>query len=497
MTRFPPVGPTLCVLMSLLLPTLAFAGGQLYLLSPTPPFWPDASFPVPFNINPDSAMESITGPLPSQQFVEATEAAFSTWQDIPTSRITFARGPDVDAPLDSDPNDDVNLIVFHDWAVVQGLPIPLPPGVLGVTNSVFDFETGEMQGAAITLNPDPLPDLPNPDWSTSGAPWTLDVEAVILHEAGHFQGLCHSNVRNDSLGNLEGPPSNAAVMFPFIGGDVLDSRTPDPDDIAWHGYIYPSPSYDASFGSIEGNVPYSSMMLGCMTPAGANGAHVVARDLNQTIGGEPRMVGGTYSYRADGRLAPYRLPGLPPGEYGVWIEPMDGSPVAALQINTRMQFSLDTDFPEDWYSGSSESGTEAAPHDPASAVSVTVAGGERLTGIDILIEEFVPGWCMNVVSEHKRGQSGRTILGALGILFLPFLFLYLIKRARPPSLRTESVIPSCSCLPSTTLSSENRSSPAWNTAGIPCSGPGRASTRIVPCASSTPGKHPGKPTSGT
>lgn len=416
--------------MSILLPTLALAGGQLYLLSPNPPFWPDASFPVPFNINPDSASENIAGALPSQQFVDATEAAFRTWQDIPTSRITFARGPDVGAVLDVDPNDGVNLIVFHNWAVVQGLPIPLPPGVLGITNSIVDFETGEMQGAAITLNPDPIPDLPDPDWSTSGEPWTLDVEVVILHEAGHFQGLCHSNVRNDSFGDLAGPPSNAAVMFPFIGFDVMDGRALDPDDIAWHGSIYPSPAYETSFGSIEGKVPYGSMMFGCMPPAGANGAHVVARDLNRTVGGEPRMIVGTYSYRADGRLAPYRLPGLPPGEYGVWIEPMDGSPVAALQVNTRIQFSLDTDFPEDWYSGSRESGTEAAPDDPVSAVPVTVAAGERLTGIDIVIEEFVPGWCMNVVSAHKRGRPDRAIPSALGILLLPFLFLYLIKRVK-------------------------------------------------------------------
>jgi len=428
MTRLPPGAPALFVLMSVLLPTLTLAGGQLYLLSPNPPLWTDASFPVPFNINPDSASENIAGALPSQQFVDATEAAFRTWQDIPTSRITFARGPDVGAVLDADPNDGVNLIVFHGWAVVQGLPIPLPHGVLGITNSVVDFETGEMQGAAITLNPDPLTELPNPDWSTSGEPWTLDVEAVILHEAGHFQGLCHSNVRNDSLGDLAGPPSNTAVMFPFIGFDVMDGRTLDPDDIAWHGFVYPSPSYASAFGSIEGHVPFSSMMMGCSPPAGANGAHVVARDLNQTVGGEPRMIVGTYSYRADGRLAPYRLPGLPPGEYGVWIEPLDGSPVAALQINTRIQFSLDTDFPEDWYSGASESGTEAAPHDPASAVPVTVAAGERLAGIDIIIEEFVPGWCMNVFSAHKRGQPGKTIPATLGILLLPVLFLYLIRK---------------------------------------------------------------------
>ena len=140
------------------------------------------------------------------------------------------------------------------------------------------------------------------------------------------------------------------------------------------------------------------------------------------------MIVGTYSYRADDRLAPYRLPGLPPGEYGVWIEPLDGSPVAARQINTRIQSSLDTDFPEDWYSGSSESGAEAAPHDPASAVPVTVEAGERREGIDIIIEAFVPGGCMNVVSADKRGEPGNAILATLGILILPFLFLYLIRR---------------------------------------------------------------------
>ncbi len=418
----------LIVVVGLLLPAMALAGGQLYLLSPNPPFWPDSSFPVSFNINPDSAVENIAGDLPSQQFVAATEAAFRTWQDIPTSRITFARGRDVSDVLDTDPSDGVNLIVFHGWAAVQGIPIPLPPGVLGITNTVIDLETGEMQGAAITLNPDPLPKLSNPDWSTSGEPWSLDVEVVILHEAGHFQGLCHSNVRNDTEGDLAGPPSNAAVMFPFIGFDVMDGRTLDPDDIAWHGFVYPSPLYESTFGSIAGHVPYGSMMLGCSPPAGANGAHVVARDLNDRVGGEPRMVVGSYSYRAEGRLAPYRIPGLPPGEYGVWIEPLDGSPVAALQINTRIQFSLDTAFPEDWYSGEDESGAEPVPHDPASAVPVTVTAGREIAGIDIIIEEFVPGWCMNVMDASRTGRRERAVVAMLGILLLPFVFLYLIRK---------------------------------------------------------------------
>jgi hypothetical protein len=285
-----------------------------------------------------------------------------------------------------------------------------------------------MQGAAITLARNPFPDSPDPDWSTSGEPWSLDVEAVILHEAGHFQGLAHSNVRNDTTGELEGPPSNAAVMFPFIGIDVVDGRTPDTDDIAWHGFVYPSASYTTSFGSVAGQVPFGAMRMGCSPPAGANGAHVVARDLGDPVGGEPRMVVGSYSYRDDGRLGPYLIPGLPPGEYGIWIEPMDGSPVAALQINTRIQFTLDTNFPEDWYSGEEESGTEPAPYDPASAVPVTITAGGNVTGIDIIIEEIVPGWCMNAVDAYRAARREEAVVVTLGILLLPFVFLYPIRR---------------------------------------------------------------------
>ncbi len=417
----------LLLLPALLTPIKARAGGQLYMLSPNAPFWPDTSFPVPYNLNPDSASGLIQGPDPSKQFTDAAEAAFHTWEAIPTSRITFARGPDVSDVLDLNANDGINLIVFHDWAAVQGVPIPLPPGVLGITNTGFDAETGEMKGAAITLARAPLADQPDPDWSTSGEPWSLDVEAVILHEAGHFQGLAHSNVRNDSVGELAGPPSNAAVMFPFLGVDVMDARAPDPDDIAWHGFLYPASSYASSFGSIAGHVPFGAMRMGCSPPAGANGAHVVARDLNDRVGGEPRMVVGSYSYRAEGRLGPYVIPGLPPGEYGVWIEPLDGSPVAALQINTRIQFTLDTNFPEDWFSGEEESGVEPEPNDPGSAVPVTVAAGTVVSGIDVIIEEIVPGWCMNVAEASGAGRSARAVAATIGVLLLPILLLYPIR----------------------------------------------------------------------
>lgn len=429
--------PVFALLFCLCLNPSAYAGGQLYMpsldppmiVAPHPPVWSDAAFPVPYNINPGSATGWVEEPEPSLGFENAVIAAFGTWEAVPTARLTMARGPDSSHLLDTDPNDGVNLIVFNNWAVVQGIPIPLPAGVLGVTNIVFDGETGEMQGAAIILNTNPLPDNPDPDWSTSGDPGSIDIQAVVLHEGGHFLGLCHSAIRYDMGGDMSGKPSNAAVMFPFISHDVMDGRSPDADDIAWLSYVYPSAAYASTFGEIQGDIPFGLSLLGCSPPRGANGAHVVARDLNNLVGGEPLMVVGTYSYEINGNVGLYLIPGLPPGDYGIWIEPMDGSPVAALQINTRIQFTDDINFPEDWYSGASESGLEADPNDPAHAVEVTFAAGNTVTGIDIIIENSVLPGCIGRLAGTRKGLSGGYKASTLFFFFLvPIGFLFFMRR---------------------------------------------------------------------
>jgi len=438
--------PVLALLFCVLLPASVHAGGQLYLPSidppmipaPYPPVWADGDLPVPYNVNPASASGWVEGPDAAQQFGDAVTAAFATWEAVPTARISLARGPDSADLIDNDPDDGVHLMVFHNEAVVQGIPIPLPAGVLGVTNVVFEGTTGRMRGGAITLNTDPLPDHPDPDWSTSGDPGSIDVQAVVLHEGGHFLGLCHSAVRYDAGGDMSGRPSNAAVMFPFISQDVMDGRTPDADDIAWLSSVYPSVLYDAAFGAVQGDVPFGSTLGGCQPPAGADGAHVVARDLNDLVGGEPRMVVGTYSYLADGALGRYTIPGLPPGQYGIWIEPMDGSPVAALQINSRIQFSDDTDFPEDWYSGPGESGVEAAPNDPASAVAVAVTAGNTVTGVDVIVENSVLPGCIGRPSGDRNYAGAWAKVTSLTFLLVPAAFLLLLRRRVAAGNRTRT-----------------------------------------------------------
>ena len=333
-------------------PMSALAGGELYLLSNSPPHWVTSQFPVGYNLNPGTASGNIDGVDAPGQFIDAVTSAFQSWENVGTAAITFQRNADTALLLDQNATDGVNLVVFNSVAVVQGIPIPLPAGVLGVTNSYFDFSNGLISGGAITLNTDPLPDHANPDYSTSGANGTLDIEAIVLHEAGHYIGMCHSAVRNDVGGELVGQPSNAAVMFPFLGDDITDSRVPDDDDVAWVSKIYPAPSYPSAFGSISGDVPTGG--TGC-SAGGADAVHVVARRLDQTVGGQPRMVVGTYSYIEDGAQGRWTLPGLPPGQYALWAEPLDGSPVTNLQVNSRTQFGATTNILEDWYSGTNES----------------------------------------------------------------------------------------------------------------------------------------------
>jgi len=139
---------------------------------------------------------------------------------------------------------------------------------------------------------------------------------------------------------------------------------------------------------------------------------------------------GSYSYRADGVLGRYTIPGLPPGDYEIWIEPLDGSPVNALQVNSRIQFTQDKDFPEDWYSGNDESGNEVDPNDPTSADPVVVTAGNTTTGIDIIIENSVVTGCMNVIAAYKRGNSQWPQAATQVTLLLPLVFIYIIKRKR-------------------------------------------------------------------
>ena len=91
---------------------------------------------------------------------------------------------------------------------------------------------------------------------------------------------------------------------------------------------------------------------------------------------------------------------------------------------------MHTDFPEDWYSGESESGAESDRNDPANAVPVAVATGSTITDIDVIIaNNVIPLTCMFSPYDYI-GYNQWDIVSSQGILLVPIAFIYLVKRRK-------------------------------------------------------------------
>jgi len=156
------------------------------------------------------------------------------------------------------------------------------------------------------------------DFSTNNTIGSFDTQAVTTHEVGHFHGLSHD-------------PVPQAVMFAFID-DVPDSdgiggqRVLKRSDLGTNGRYYPGATYGTSYGSITGFISLDGV--------DADAVHVVAVDPTTMLG-----VAGRFSisrFQAGGSMygpegadftanGPgfYRIDGLPPGSYYVYVEYFD------------------------------------------------------------------------------------------------------------------------------------------------------------------------------
>lgn len=228
------------------------------------------------------------------QFQGAILAAFSTWQDVPTSTFSANFSGFTSArPLDQD---DMSVLGFSNR--------PDLDRVLGATTFVVNTTTGEIVESDIFFNS-------AFDWSTSqgGQSGRFDLQSIALHEIGHFQGLGHSALGETELraGGGRRVLAAGAVMFPnaFSAGNI-EERTLRADDIAGISDIYPGSDFRSRTGSIGGKVTKNG--------AGVFGAHIVAFNLQS---GE--MV-ANFSLDRDGTFA---IAGLEPGPYVLRVEPVD------------------------------------------------------------------------------------------------------------------------------------------------------------------------------
>jgi Matrixin/Carboxypeptidase regulatory-like domain len=201
--------------------------------------WAAEDQPVPwffYNVPPDD--------FSLETAINATQAAYDTWQAVESSSITF----EFSGRTNAEP------FVFFDFINTIGFitdPSLRGTGVLGATNFIVFTVTGEIAESDIFFNAD-VPWSANAD----GRPGRFDYQSTALHEIGHFLGLDHSGLGfMEKKGARRELLEGSAVMFPFAyPPGSTTGRTLTLDDITGVSLIYPVGNFVSSKASVSGTV---------------------------------------------------------------------------------------------------------------------------------------------------------------------------------------------------------------------------------------------------
>jgi CSLREA domain-containing protein len=299
----------------------------------------------------------------------AIRNAFQGWEDIATSTIDFTDGGPTPTRFAS-ASDGINLVTFRDDR------FPFPPGVLAVVAKTLEVGEGDANASIIDadliFNPSWI-DHPQYPLGTDDMPGYFDIWSIAAHEVGHMVGLIHSGV----------PTS---TMFPVLKTGI-EVRSLETDDIAWASYLYPAldppgSGYDDLYGSISGSITDGNIPNDPVA-----GALVIATHASS----------GASVHAYSNASGEYHVPGLPAGSYDISIQPLDGDVygynISPANISAYIYAVTNNfDYPDEFYSGSSDESNDEAVPEVVASVQVSVgsenSGANLMTNIDTVPPEI-------------------------------------------------------------------------------------------------------------
>lgn len=414
---------------------LLWAGGPLDVTGPAArvpgqPFVWDVTVPIRYTVDGGPLSATSTGQtvISNSDGIARVQAMFQNWQSVSTTAITYSYAGRISAPGLSS-NGDVRTI--QDFNAVMGVcdsgsqnpvifdadgsltrALGLDPLVIGFSGECnVDAQSGHIVSAFVFLNgefQDGVSDPTNNNFELSADQF----EEAITHEIGHFSGLGHSQINLDLLqsgfvGNcpvdeLAGLP----LMFPV---EFCQSRKSAglpilaPDDVAWISKLYPNSGYGASYGTISGFIFFSDGITH------VQGLNVIARRVDdpstpqdeskriavsvvsgfsftgnpgQSITGD-NSAGSASGARNPALIGYFEIP-LPPGTYTLQTENIDSSFVGGSSVGPLDPPAVTYGAFEYWHQN------ESAFDDASARDPLTVSGGQKLSNINIILNQTPP-----------------------------------------------------------------------------------------------------------
>ncbi|GAB4110052.1 MAG: hypothetical protein Kow001_10610 [Acidobacteriota bacterium] len=368
--------------VALLATGLALAGGPRNLDQAGVPIKWDPPTAVPYTIDQGPLRSTGISPLSNDVGAGVVHAIAGDWNDVASARITLIDNGFL--PL------DINATNYKQYF---GLPPHGPVQVRPENPIVFDADgslTNDFFGAGSSQDVLGFAGIRFfqgnrylSGWAVlngtraTGSNVNTTFRQTVLHEMGHFLGLDHSQGKIENFNQFASFGKHVPVMFPIGGLNQLPNK-PIADDIAWLSWLYPEPDFPNTTGTIKGRVFRRSG--GPFQGANVVAAPAILQPDGTYVESRENIISVVSDFLAL-NTGEFELPGLAPGAYFVFIDPLRDDFVEGSGVGPFDQ--RPTNFPRDYYSED-----ESAIDDPNQKTLIQVAAGQTVEGIEITANEI-------------------------------------------------------------------------------------------------------------